>query len=366
MMTKLSASRIKTLQDCSWVYWCNYILKLPQTKTPALAMGSACHGVFECLGNPRHKHHYKAILDAGDIAGSPAVYRYVEKFLQKDGCDPSELVKRRDGESEIAAIDHCNNMILSGLRYDFFGESVNPDESVDEISFDIEHDDGETRYHIRGFIDKLFLFKNKTRALIRDFKSNKRLFCQKDIEDNTQDLMYRLAVAHLYPDVVKRETEFYLLQFGPDEGSVKTPDVSDAELEGFKHFLTDIQNTLDNFTRHDATRQFAADKGYVDKYHGFAGLLKCGVYGKTSADHPDAKKVNGDPMWYCECKFAYFYYVLLNDDGKILATAIDSSDLPEPQDGQVVKRRYYEGCPKFQHLDYNKKMLLRAEKEGFA
>ena len=30
-LVRLSASRIKTLQSCSWSYYSNYVLKLPQT-----------------------------------------------------------------------------------------------------------------------------------------------------------------------------------------------------------------------------------------------------------------------------------------------------------------------------------------------
>ena len=55
----LSASKIKTLQSCSWLYWCKYHLKLPEESNSGASRGTICHLIFECLGNPRHKHHYK-------------------------------------------------------------------------------------------------------------------------------------------------------------------------------------------------------------------------------------------------------------------------------------------------------------------
>ena len=58
----LSASRIKTLQQCSWKYWCNYILKLPDKSNEGASRGWICHLIFELLGNPRHLKNYKLIL----------------------------------------------------------------------------------------------------------------------------------------------------------------------------------------------------------------------------------------------------------------------------------------------------------------
>ena len=45
----LSASRLKTLETCSWSYWCNYHLKLPQKQNEGALRGTVCHLVFEML-----------------------------------------------------------------------------------------------------------------------------------------------------------------------------------------------------------------------------------------------------------------------------------------------------------------------------
>ena len=44
--TALSASRIKTAQSCSWLYWCKYKLKLPDTSNDGARRGSICHLIF--------------------------------------------------------------------------------------------------------------------------------------------------------------------------------------------------------------------------------------------------------------------------------------------------------------------------------
>ena len=43
----LSASRIKTLQTCSWQYWCKYHLKLPDRSNEGSLRGTICHAIFD-------------------------------------------------------------------------------------------------------------------------------------------------------------------------------------------------------------------------------------------------------------------------------------------------------------------------------
>ena len=68
-------------------------------------------------------------------------------------------------------------------------------------------------WEIRGFIDKLFLYKDTKYALIRDFKTSKETFKGKDAKDNMQDLMYSLAVKHLFPEYENKQSEFLFLKF---------------------------------------------------------------------------------------------------------------------------------------------------------
>ena len=79
----LSASRLKTLETCTWSYWCNYHLKLPQKQNEGAQRGTVCHLVFEMLVKKKHRKHYDRIVKANSIDGSPAIVRLVMKHLRQ-------------------------------------------------------------------------------------------------------------------------------------------------------------------------------------------------------------------------------------------------------------------------------------------
>ena len=83
--TYLSASRVKTLENCSWNYWCNYHLKVPQKKNAGASRGTVCHLIFELLLKDRHKKHFDAIIENHTIDASPPVARLVKKGLINEG-----------------------------------------------------------------------------------------------------------------------------------------------------------------------------------------------------------------------------------------------------------------------------------------
>ena len=198
----LSASRIKTLQMCSWQYWCKYHLKLPDKSNEGSLRGTICHAVFENLGNPKHKKHYTRIVKTQNAFASPPIKRMIEAYAKKHKIDDFEN------------LDLINQMTVEGLNCDFFGDKDGkPTKSISEKDFDIVVNEDGKNYRILGFIDKLFLFKRKRTALIRDFKTSKQIFSGKEYTDNMQNLMYCLAVKHLYPEFLKRKMEFLFVKF---------------------------------------------------------------------------------------------------------------------------------------------------------
>lgn len=335
----LSASRIKTLQTCSWMYWAKYILKIPDKSNVGSLRGSIAHAVFEALGNPKHKHHYNKIIKFQDVSASPAVERMVNSFCKKNKIDDFEN------------LDLVNKMILEGLNYDFFGEKIGkPTESFSEKSFDLDVDEDGKNYRIIGFIDKLFLFKKKRIALIRDFKTSKSIFSGDEVEDNMQNLMYCLAVKHLYPDFIKRKMEFLFLKFDCNgEGKLEMEEISDDELEGFEFFLTGVQKILNEFSESDAMSKTAYDEGFSKG--GFSGRTVCGM-GTVKGQ----LKKDGTPMWACPAKWPFDYWVLKNKEGVIISSAFEKKDLKEKakQDKNLkIEKVHYEGCPK-----WNRKNLV--------
>jgi len=58
----LSASKIKTLNTCSWTYHTSYVLKLPRTSNTGSNLGTITHEILECLQNKRHRKHYNQLI----------------------------------------------------------------------------------------------------------------------------------------------------------------------------------------------------------------------------------------------------------------------------------------------------------------
>lgn len=340
----LSASRIKTAQSCSWKYWTSYVLKLPQEGNDGSSRGWICHLVFELLGEKKHNKHYKSIIKSGTIMSSPAVFRLVNYHAKK--------LKVNDEEN----MEMMDSMIIKGLLYDFFGKnSSKPSNSISEQEFNFHIQDGSKNYKIRGFIDKLFLYNRKSKALIRDFKTSKQVFKGKEITDNLQNLMYCLAVKKLFPKVQEIDVEFLFLKFdlshdllgNPGNGILKMSRISASELDGFEHQLTAIQSYLENFSEQDACSNFAADQPYpADKT--FGGPLMCGREGFKKSKGEYVLDNNGEKIksYICEHRLPMKYFHVLNKDGDFVASTKikNKSDYP---DDYIFVEKFYQGCPHF-------------------
>lgn len=340
----LSASRIKTAQQCSWTYWCKYILKLPDKSNDGASKGWICHLIFEVLGRPSRASYYNKIAKEGSIWGIKSVSKLVKIHARRLNVDDEENIQDID------------KMIVCGLRYDFLGEEEGKlEKSFSEADFNLKIEEGEKRYNIRGFIDKLFLYKDK-KAIIRDFKTSKQKFKGKEISDNMQDLMYCLAVKKLFPEY-KSVSEFLFLKFSlekdvfgiPGNGVIRMDPLNDDVLEGFEYELTGVQNYLENFSESDAKSNFASDQGYP-KDGTFGGPLACGKDGfKISKGKPLLDK-EGSPIkaFICAFRKPFEYFSLIGKDGSVIKSVYpdDESDLLSiKKEGDTIEKREYSGCP---------------------
>jgi len=333
---KLSASRLKTAKTCSWIYWSKYHLKLPDKTNEGSARGTICHLVFECLGNKRHLPTYRKIIKTKDVFVSPSIKRLVYKHavvLNVSDDDNINLIKK---------------MVLAGLEYDFFGAKKGTlAESHSEYEFDLHIQDEKQNYCIKGYIDKLFLYKKNNTAVIRDFKTSKQLFKGDDETKNLQDYMYSLAVRHLFPDYKKRGSEFLFLKFDLNkEGAMKMKKVSDAKLNKFETELTKSQAYLEKFSLRQAKGSYAADKPRP-KDGSFGGQIVCGF-----AKFRGQLKKDGNPMWHCVYKFPFDYYALYDDNDKLISTEFPENYhilVRKRKKNQVIKKVHYAGCPRWNY-----------------
>jgi len=295
----LSASRIKTLETCSWVYWNNYHTKVPQSQNDGALRGTICHTIFELLLNKRHLKNYKRIIKKNSIDGDEGVARLVKKLSVKVKLDESNYKL-------------LNDMILVGLKNDFFGEGgeiVKP-----EYDFDITNE--EPKYHIKGFIDKPIKIKKEMHII--DYKSSKYKFRGDDLEANIQAMMYSLASKKLWPKL-KPIVKFLFLRF--PKQPIQELIFTDEQIKGFEHYLEHINDYVNKFNEESARANFAVDS-QKNKW-------MCQVGG-----------------WKCPYKDPYKYYVKVNDKGEVVETSLENNfkDIK----GFKVETRDYEGCPKFQ------------------
>lgn len=315
----LSASRIKTLDSCSWLYYCNYHLKLPQIQNDGARKGDICHRIFELLLNKKHIKIYKNIIKSGTVTSSPAIEKLIRIYAKQ-----VELPITQEN------FLHIDQMILVGLKSDFFvkgGELIAP-----EYKFEILNQ--EPHYLIKGFMDKPFMTKNQ--IVIDDFKSSKKKFEGEDQESNVQAMIYSLAALKTWPD--KSPTvRFIFLQYPEDPLMQLT--FSEDTLRGFEHYLAEIQKKVDGFNEKDARKEFAYDKG-IPKGGEFKGSLMCG-----RAKNPDQKKKDGTKMWHCPYKFGFDYWIV-KKDGIIKYTTFNKEKIKLKQ-GEVIEKATYAGCPRF-------------------
>jgi hypothetical protein len=346
----LSASRIKTAQQCSWLYWCKYILKLPDSSNDGASKGWICHLVFEVLGNPRRLEYFNKIIKAQSIWCIDSIKIMVEKHAKKLGVYNEE------------SLEDINKMVVNGLNYDFFGNDHGKmDHSFSEKEFNLKIDEENKKYNIRGFIDKLFLYEDGS-AIIRDFKSSKQKFKGKEVTDNMQDLMYCLAIKKLHPKY-KSISEFLFLRFQlekdifgePGNGVIKMDQLTDDVLEGFEYELTGIQNYLENFNESEAQSNFASEQKYP-KDGTFGGPLSCGKDGYKICKGKTMQDKNGKPIkaFICQFRKPFDYFALVDKCGNVkksvhLEDEVDLHDLK--QEGDIIEKRKYTGCPAWNAKD---------------
>jgi hypothetical protein len=359
--TPLSASRIKVAQGCSWLYWTKYKLKLPELGNDGARRGTICHLILEVLGPKKRRDYLKKIKKTQNIFCIPSIERLVMIYA------------RRLGVTDDENIQLIKDMTFNGLSYDFLGHLTGrPTEAFDEQAFDITVDDGTHKFRVRGFIDKLFLYKGKKFALIRDFKTSKAVFAPKEVSDNLQDLMYSFAVSYLFPEYEYTQSEFLFLKFDLDtdktntfiqeelfdgnelvatfdkshveSGVVRMAPLSKEELEGFKHELTSIQKFIDGFSEKTAKSNFAARQDFP-KDGTFSGRLLCGFAKKKGE-----LKLDGNPKWHCPMRFEFWYVHVLDKNGNFVSSCFEDTfkESMVPKGGSH-ELKYYEGCPAHQY-----------------
>jgi len=111
--------------------------------------------------------------------------------------------------------------------------------------------------------------------------------------------------------------------------------------------LADVYAYLENFDESDATKNMAIDMGWLPKEDGFKGAVSCG-YAKfpnhSYADNHKDKDKRGKNYYSCECKWPFEYYVVKNEDGKVIKSTKNIEELAGEEN---IETRQWQGCPKW-------------------
>ncbi len=324
LKNSLSASKIKVYESCSFLYWAKYHLKLPDVQNLGSAKGGTVHSIFELLLAPKHKHIYDLIIKNNNPRSVKVIDRLIKIYIKKNGYPPEE-----------ETLEHISQMILVGLKTDFFIKDAKLIGS--EYRFDIK--DEEVGYYLKGFIDQIF--EKDGELIISDWKSSKKKFEGTDSESNIQSACYLLAAKKLWPDK-KARARFIFLQF-PEDPLINIS-LSDETLKGVEGYLAFIQKKLDNFTIKDATKNLAADKGFPTD-GSFSGKLQCGF-----AKEKGQLKKDGSPMFFCSSKFGFDYYAIIKDGALKYTVFTEDKNNVKLKEGEVMELKHYMGCPSFNRI----------------
>jgi hypothetical protein len=323
-LIKLSASRIKTLQSCSWLYHCNYNLKLPQKNNSGAMRGTIAHLVLELVAKKRHAKYIKKILADNNCSNSPAVLKLIQRAAKKEGLDLNSLAEPiTKNDIPISNIQCIEEMVITALKFDF----VKKRKTVGtELEFDIVSEN--PRYRIGGFIDRIF--EEDGAAIIRDFKSSKKPFSNSELADNVQAMMYSLAIKKTYKKYKDILVRFLFLRH-PANPERECPAFSEEELNGFEYYLQYLNDYLRSFTEKEASSNFAS-KSFKTKW-------MC----KTKSG------------WKCPYLEPIKYKVLLDEKGSIVKSIFADKEF-SPSDiknDYKIEERLYNGCPSWQTLPEN-------------
>tara|TARA_R110001592_G_scaffold303735_2_gene575931 strand:+ start:340 stop:1335 length:996 start_codon:yes stop_codon:yes gene_type:complete len=305
----LSASRLKTLETCSWSYWCNYHLKLPQKQNEGALRGTVCHLVFEMLVKKKHKKHFNKIIKGESIKKSPAVHRMVMKHLiQMESSFDLPMTNQENTEL-------VDDMIVVGLNCDFFGKGGRVDKP--EHEFLLENED--PKYKIRGFIDKPIIYKKGKKIKIVDYKSSKYKFRGEELHSNVQAMVYTLASKKEWEGYTPT-VEFQFLRH--PRKPLQQLEFNEDQLRGLEYYLAHTFQIVNNFTEETAITNYAADKKKD------AWLCKIG-------------------KWRCPYIDGYDYFVILDKNKEQVKKSFKIKELENVlEKGQKIEKRTYEGCPR--------------------
>lgn len=321
MSVKLSASSVKQLTTCSWVYYCEKVLKLKGPTHPKTILGTCIHHFFEILTNKKHAKYVELLssMDNPTILAIPQLKRLAFFILRHNGLDIEEWINDFD------------NLAVVGLLDDFY-QSDSEYQSNPEYEFHITG----SNYICHGFIDKYVIEKPTPeypvgKVRIIDYKTQKDKFTDEQLSFNLQALIYQLAI---WTELgIPADVEFKLLRHKESQ-IVKWQ--GEKALLGLQIYLSDVAQYLSNFDIKKASNNLAK----FNKKNSWLCGMRC--------QYPGQLKKDGTPYFYCHYRFPFTYYAKYDSENNVLKTSKNVLELLNNcSKGEFVREHHYKGCYAF-------------------
>ena len=290
----LSASKINKFLDCSWAYYCTYVLKLPDETHPKTHIGTLVHLILEILSNKRYKRHYDTIVKNHTVYASKRI-EFIIKAFQKRYNLSDELIRDVD------------DLVFVALSNDFNYEGAT---KIFDSEFEFNLDLG--KVCIRGFIDRMAEYDDKFK--VRDYKTAKKKFTEEELKNNIQASVYQLAIYKIHGK--KAEVEFNFVRHKKKPLCI-CPPKDFRVLDGFLLYLNHLGEQMSAINETSA---------------------KNNMLGTTDA---------GFCRNVCKFKDPFNYYKGLDADKKIIATSKNINDLQNNKKVVSIEKAHYSGCPFF-------------------
>jgi len=321
----LSASKIKTLQTCSWLYHCNYEIKLPQGSNDGARRGSCVHEILELLTKNRHKKYIDLIASAEQPCEVKAIEKLMTAKFKKLELEKVEPVKPLSGKvSNETNWDCVWNMLKFTIQKEYLDIG---DKKIIHSEYEFDMENESPRYKVRGFIDRLSEEDGVIEIL--DFKGSARKFKGDEESSNVQAMIYSLVARKIWKHYKRYRANFFFMRFKKDP--YQCNEFSDEELKGFESYLEYVTEIIENFDSKTAVSNMASES-------------------------KEKSWLCGRGKWQCPYKKPFFFFVVEDEAGKQLSSHLSHKEAEEAalkiKDKKVnIEMKHYHGCPSWKTLD---------------
>jgi len=182
----VSASLLKTYEQCPLKYWATYVEKMAEPPPhPSTLLGTSIHEIMEAATRQR------MMVDSDPVRHDPMFWK-----------DTAALKNKVDSDL-LGTIDE---LVGNAIRWGYFR---NISHTVGcEVKIEFPLPDGTM---VTGFIDRLDLYSPD--ADIIDLKTQKNAFEPNELADNWQARIYNIGARKLYPEITgKAKVSFWVLR----------------------------------------------------------------------------------------------------------------------------------------------------------